>query len=444
MNVAGAMSADGSLPIDPYLVVRTGSIYVVMALTALAWAWRRPSARVLAGAILGSLWHLPVLLAIHLTALQFGWWTFDARGGLLLGLPVDLYLSWAWLWGGLPLLAWPSAPLPLLTAIALALDLVIMPLCEPVLRLGPNWLVAEAIGLALGFVPGQLLARWTARNEHLEGRATLQVLTFAGLVLFVLPAAILEGSGSAWRNPLTRPAWQLSVLAQLLAVPALLGVSAVQEFVSRGRGTPVPFDPPNRIVTTGIYAYVRNPMQLSGVLVLLTLGAILQNAWIAAGGVMAHLYSTGLAGWDEDADLVARFGTPWKTYRHNVRRWIPRWRPWAGEGAAPAQLFVSERCDMCRQVGRWFVARDARHLAVVAAETHPRRLTRITYEPGDGTPAATGVLAIARALEHVHLAWAMVGFALRLPVVHQLAQLLVDASGGEPRLTPASSIGRGA
>ena len=51
----------------------------------------------------------------------------------------------------------------------------------------------------------------------------------------------------------------------------------------------------------------------------------------------------------------------------------------------------------------------------------------------DVTGAATGVEALARALEHVHLGWTLLGFLLRLPVVAQLAQLLVDASGGEPR-----------
>jgi len=46
---------------------------------------------------------------------------------------------------------------------------------------------------------------------------------------------------------------------------------------------------------------------------------------------------------------------------------------------------------------------------------------------------ASGIAAVARALEHVHLCWAFVGFALRLPIVSALVQLLADASGAEPR-----------
>ena len=75
-----------------------------------------------------------------------------------------------------------------------------------------------------------------------------------------------------------------------------------------------------------------------------------------------------------------------------------------------------------------------RQLDIVPAETHPSgALWRITYEPGDGTRAAAGVEAVARALEHLHLGWALLGALLRLPILSSLMQLLVDASGGEPR-----------
>ena len=182
----------------------------------------------------------------------------------------------------------------------------------------------------------------------------LQVVAFTGLMLFVLPAIVIEGSGSAWLNPMERPAWQLSLIAQVLAFPALLGLSAVQEFVTRGGGTPVPFDPPQRLVTSGLYAYIRNPMQLSAVVLLFLLGLVLRNPWVSAAGVMAHVYSVGLAGWDEGEDLRERFGERWIAYRSGVRAWVPRFRPWHPAGALSARLFVAESCGMCRDVGRWF------------------------------------------------------------------------------------------
>lgn len=419
---------------DRYLLVRAASVYIAVVLLALAWGFTRPRGRVIAGAMLATIWNVPLLLALHLLAERAGWWRFDAAGGLLLGMPVDLLLAWAFLWGAVPALGLSSWPLAAVIALGLAVDLVLMPAASPVVQLGPSWLSGEFVGLALGLLPAQLLARWTARDEHLRWRVCLQIMAFTGLMLFVLPAIIIEGTGGHWTNPLTRPLWQLSLLVQLLAIPALLGLTAVQEFTMRGGGTPVPFDAPRRIVTTGVYAYVGNPMQLSAVLMLLMLGVAFGNLWVSAGGVMAHIYSIGFAGWDEDEDLRRRFGYDWTAYRQRVRRWLPRWRPWYADERPVATLFVSEDCGMCRPVGEWFRRHGARGLTIVAAEQHPSRaLMRITYEPADGAAPADGVGAIARALEHVHLGWAMIGFVLRMPIISTIAQLLADASGAEPR-----------
>ncbi len=423
--------------IDPYLLVRAGSLYATVLLTLAIWAVRRPGRNELSGGLLATVWNVPVLMALNLAAVHQGWWTFDARGGLFLGVPVDLLLAWAWLWGVLPALTFAKSSLGTVVAAALAFDLLLMPAMSPVLQLGPAWLAGETIGLLLCLIPGQLLARWTIRQERLPGRAMLQVIAFCGLMLFLLPASVIEGSGSAWMNPWTRPNWHLGFILQILALPALAGLSAVHEFVIRGGGTPVPFDAPRRLVTTGLYAYVRNPMQLSAVVLLLLLGVVLQNFWVAITGVMAHIFSAGLAGWDEDEDLRRRFGARWDAYRRGVRAWLPRMRPWHATDQAPSRLFVAESCGMCSEVGRWFQRRGASGLSIFPAEAHASRaLTRITYEPGDGAGAASGVEAVARGLEHVHLGWAFIGCVLRLPILRQFAQLLVDASGGEPRRLP--------
>ena len=125
-------------------------------------------------------------------------------------------------------------------------------------------------------------------------------------------------------------------------------MTAVQEFVTRGDGTPVPFDPPSRLVTSGVYAYIGNPMQLAALVLLSAWGVSLGNVWVAAGGVMAHVYALGFAGWDEDSDLQRRFGSGWIDYRRAVRRWIPRLRPWYPPRQAAARLFIAETCDVCQ------------------------------------------------------------------------------------------------
>lgn len=431
------------MTLDPYLLVRAASLYVTAIMLSGIWIARRPGDRAVAGAALATAWNVPFLLVLNVAAQRFGWWQFDATGGLLLGMPLDLYVAWVMLWGAIPALLFPTTPLAGVVFIALAFDLATMPQAAPVLRLGAGWLPGEAVGLVSVLLPAQLLARWTIRRERLAGRAILQMIAFGGLVFFLIPTIAVVASGSAWANPVDRPSWLVSVMVQVLVMPALLGVTAVQEFVTRGGGTPVPFDPPVRMVTSGIYAYLRNPMQLSGVVMLLFLGAALANPYVAAAGLLAHVYSVGIAGWDEDEDLRRRFGDSWVTYRRSVRSWIPRWRPWHSVETAPAKLFVAASCGMCSEVGAWFQDRGARHIVIVAAETHPSRaLVRITYEPADGSDAASGVAALARALEHIHLGWAMLAFAIRLPGVATVVQLFIDASGGAPRPAQVGSSRR--
>ena len=61
----------------------------------------------------------------------------------------------------------------------------------------------------------------------------------------------------------------------------------------------------------------------------------------------------------------------------------------------------------------------------------------MTYEVDDvdgGPPhSCCGMVALARALEHVNLGWAFVGWIIRLPLVCAVVQLLADAVGRGPR-----------
>jgi len=112
------------IPETSYLLVRTASVYITTMLTAALWLWQKPPRRVIATAMLACLWNVPALLLLQVAAARFGWWHFDARGGLLLGIPVELYLSWVWLWGFVPAVLGVSLPVYTVMGIALAADLV--------------------------------------------------------------------------------------------------------------------------------------------------------------------------------------------------------------------------------------------------------------------------------------------------------------------------------
>ena len=417
---------------DRLFIVRALGLYLPIGLAMLLWRWRRPSARDTAGVLLAGIWIFVALIGVNVLAIRAGWWRFDASGPLLFGIPLDLLLGWTVLWGVAAPLAGFRAPVAAVALAAVLLDVLVMPLCAPIVELGPMWLVGEALAVMVGLVPAILVARWTAQDRRLGWRITLQILCFATIILGVLPGIVLAHTGGSWAALTEVPTRVLLLELQLLAIPALLGVSAVQEFAQRGRGTPIPFDAPRRLVSSGPYAYVANPMQLSTALLLVGWGAILHSWWVAMGGIMSWIYGVGLARMDEGADLEKRFGGAWVDYRRAVRNWLPRWRP-----AAPsARLYVAMSCGPCSEIARWLAASGAVGLEVVPAEAHPDRdLRRITYEPVDASFGTDeGVGALARAAEHINFAWAMMGFFVRLPVVRPFLQLLADVSGGEERV----------
>jgi protein-S-isoprenylcysteine O-methyltransferase Ste14 len=421
--------------------VRFMGLYVPVIAAFLLVFLRPNRKRIFPAALLGFIWTLPSLLAVQLLNLHFGWWRFDALGGLFRGMPVDLYLGWAVLWGILPILSFDETGIVWVSAAFFGIDLILMPAGSPVVTLSHRWLIGEFVALGLVLVPAQLFARWTINDTRVNARAALHVLAAGAVFLFLIPEVVFAvRPGHKWDALLFEPAWLRSLELQAIALLGVVGVSAVQEFAQRGNGTPIPYDPPKQLVVSGLYRYISNPMQLSCALVMTAWGCVLRNPWVAAAGIMSLLYSLGLAAWDEGEDMRVRFGKPWEEYRNNVKAWRPRLTPWHAPDRPLARLYVAETCGPCSEVRRWFESHGAVLLHVVAAEDHPTRdLQRITYDPMDGSDVDEGVGAFARGLEHINLGWAFAGACLRLPGIKHLVQILLDGSGLGPRSIPRRS-----
>jgi protein-S-isoprenylcysteine O-methyltransferase Ste14 len=111
------------------------------------------------------------------------------------------------------------------------------------------------------------------------------------------------------------------------AAGAVLCASCVIVFAMRGRGTPAPFDPPRVFVAIGPYRYVRNPMYIGAICVLLGGALLLDSPAIALLALFAWLCShLFVLGYEERA-LERRFGVEYLKYRAGVNRWWPSRRP---------------------------------------------------------------------------------------------------------------------
>jgi protein-S-isoprenylcysteine O-methyltransferase Ste14 len=408
------------------LLVRAASLYVPILLAVVLALQLRPRRRRVAGAVLATAWNISALLVVNVVAVSAGWWSFGVSTSTVAGVPADLWVGWALLWGAVPLLA-TSGRLWLLAIVFVLADLLLMPLAEPVVVLHPTWLIGESLAVAICLIPGLLLGRWTAEQAQLRARATLQFVAFTGLLFFVLPSLVFAVAGGAWAPLLDRPRWHFVLAGLALAPVGAVAIQAVREFVAHG-GTPVPLDPPTSLVTTGPYAYLANPMQVASSVLLAAWGFLLVSSAIVAGAVMAAAFSAGLAAWTEDGELRQRFGAEWEEYRDGVRLWLPRWRPVVSR---PAVVHVARTCEPCSQVGQFLQGRPSIGLEIRDAERCASTIQRITYV-GEAD-ISTGVSAVGRSLEHVNLAWAAASWVARLPLVEPLLQLVTDAVGGEPR-----------
>ena len=121
----------------------------------------------------------------------------------------------------------------------------------------------------------------------------------------------------------------VSIIGLMIVLIGLIAmILTIRMFVQMGEGTLAPWMPTKKLVISGLYRYVRNPMIL-GVLLVLGGESILFRSyriaiWLVVFFIINHLYFSLF----EEPGLIKRFGREYVEYKKNVRRWIPRLKPW--------------------------------------------------------------------------------------------------------------------
>jgi protein-S-isoprenylcysteine O-methyltransferase Ste14 len=101
---------------------------------------------------------------------------------------------------------------------------------------------------------------------------------------------------------------------------AALAVSAERRFKAVGTNVP-PWKPTLNLATTGVYAWLRNPMYVGLMLLVAGLGIGLASDWtlllLVPMGLLLH-HGVVLR---EERYLEAKFGEPYRRYKERVPRW---------------------------------------------------------------------------------------------------------------------------
>ena len=158
-----------------------------------------------------------------------------------------------------------------------------------------------------------------------------------GSLLFFMIApgtivGLIPGSITDWR---LKPAFfgveALRWAGVALAIVGLiLLVESFARFVWKGFGTPAPVAPPTKLVVTGFYRRVRNPIYVGLIAIALGEALILGDDRLVFYAAILWLFFHVWVLIIEEPTLMRSFGDEFATFKANVPRWLPRFTPWPG------------------------------------------------------------------------------------------------------------------
>jgi len=150
-------------------------------------------------------------------------------------------------------------------------------------------------------------------NLSLALRVILFTLVAPFVVSIVVRGILLDGA-----RPVAAQGLVVSV------VGAAIYAWTAWNFAQTGRGTPAPLDPPKTVVAVGLYRWVRNPMYIGVLLIILGQAIAYGSLILVVYAVVMWLVVHAFVVLYEEPDLIRRFGDPYESYRRAVPRWVPR------------------------------------------------------------------------------------------------------------------------
>ena len=127
-----------------------------------------------------------------------------------------------------------------------------------------------------------------------------------------------------WQEPLLGMEAGRYVGALLIAASLASVLHSFARFALEGRGTPAPVAPTETLVVSGQYRYVRNPMYVAVVGIVLGQALLFGNlplAWYALA--LWGLFHAFVLAYEEPT-LARMYGESYARYRAVVNRWLPR------------------------------------------------------------------------------------------------------------------------
>jgi protein-S-isoprenylcysteine O-methyltransferase Ste14 len=114
----------------------------------------------------------------------------------------------------------------------------------------------------------------------------------------------------------------------LMAAGFVILLEAFLRFALQGLGTPAPVFPTKHLVVMGSYRYVRNPMYVAVVSLIVGQGLLFGDMRVLIYGLCAWLLTHFFVLTHEEPTLRKSFPADYAAFSAHVPRWVPRLTPW--------------------------------------------------------------------------------------------------------------------
>jgi protein-S-isoprenylcysteine O-methyltransferase Ste14 len=168
-----------------------------------------------------------------------------------------------------------------------------------------------------------------------KGQEPRRAFAVLGTAVFLLLAPGTVAGFVPWwisRWHMQVPFWGFTPFRFIGALLIAAGIPVLFEsfgrFALQGIGTPAPIFPTQHLVVKGFYRYVRNPMYVGVVSVILGQALLLGNLRVLAYAIFVWLAFHLFVLIYEEPTLRKSFGAEYETFCAHVPRWIPRLSPW--------------------------------------------------------------------------------------------------------------------
>ena len=161
----------------------------------------------------------------------------------------------------------------------------------------------------------------TRSTAALWAKSLLNAALFFGMFMVGLPWLAHRLAPAAIPIPIYGRTW----LAWALAVVGIAAwVACLDAFSRKGRGTPLPADAPRLLVTTGLFAVIRNPIIAAELLVIWAVALYMASVGVGLYALVVTVAAHLIVVHVEEPELRQRFGESYEEYCRNVPRWFPR------------------------------------------------------------------------------------------------------------------------